>query len=163
MQQQVTVIAVEKHDAIVHGHRASACGGCVGKSSCSTMGSWTERVIELRLKNSLGAHVGDHLLLEVPDSAVMKIAFRLYALPMLAFVLAGLGMQTLAIWMLWPEVEAIAALAGFAAVLLYYVWYKIYLSSHQNGLDVRMLRVIETATCDASNMQSQNKAVSASH
>lgn len=148
MQQQVTVIAIEQRDAIVRGNRASACGGCAGKTSCSTMGSWTERFIELRLKNSLGATVGDHVLLEVPDSAVMKIAFRLYALPMLAFVLAGLGMQSLATWMSWPEIEAIAALSGFAAVVLYYLWYKIYLSSHQNGLDVQMLRVLHSAASE---------------
>ena len=162
MQQQVTVIAVEKRDAIVRGHRASACGGCVGKTSCSTMGSWTERFIELRVKNSVGAHVGDHVLLEVPDSAVMKIAFRLYALPMLAFVLAGLVTQTVATWMGWPEVEAIAALAGFAAVLLYYVWYKTYLSNHQNGLDVRMLRVLHCAAPNETSTEIPGSQIPAS-
>jgi len=148
MQQQVTVIAIEKRDAIVRGNRASACGDCAGKTSCSTLGSWTERFIELRLKNSLGARIGDRVLLEVPDSAVMKIAFRLYALPMLAFILAGLGMRSLATWLAWPEIEMIAALSGFAAVIAYYLWYKFYLSSHQNGLDVQMLRVIHCAAPD---------------
>jgi len=163
MQQQVTVIAVEGRDAIVHGNRASACGDCAGKTSCSTMGSWTERFIELRLKNSIEAEIGDRVLLEVPDSAVMKIAFRLYALPMLAFVIAGLGIRSLATWMGWPEVEMIAALSGFAAVLAYYLWYKVYLSNHQSGLDVQMIRVIETASCDTSNMQHQIKDASSSH
>jgi len=38
MEQQVTVIDVQGDEAIVHGHRASACGDCAGKTSCSTMG-----------------------------------------------------------------------------------------------------------------------------
>ncbi|MDQ6998299.1 MAG: SoxR reducing system RseC family protein [Mariprofundus sp.] len=148
MQQQVTVIAIEKRDAIVRGNRASACGDCAGKTSCSTIGSWKERFIELRVHNSVGAGIGDRVLLEVPDSAVMKIAFRLYALPMLAFILAGLGMQSMATWLAWPEVEAVAALSGFAAVIAYYLWYKFYLSSHQNNLDVQMVRVIHCSTPD---------------
>jgi len=146
MQQQVTVIALEGRDAIVRGQRASACGGCAGKTSCSTLGSWVDRFVDLRVKNAVNAQVGDEVLLEVPDSAVMKIAFKLYALPMFAFVVAGLGMRTLALWMAWPEVEAIAALTGFAAVLVYYLWYKMYLSNHQSGLDVQMLRVLYSAS-----------------
>jgi len=142
MEQQVTVIAVEGDHAMVRGHRASACGDCAGKTSCSTMGSWVERFIELRIKNTVNAQVGDEVLLEVPDSAVMNIAFRLYAVPMLAFVLAGFGVRSLALAMAWPEAEAIAALAGFAAVIIYYVCYKIYLSNHQSGLDVQMMQIL---------------------
>jgi len=150
MQQQVTVMSLEGDQALVRGRRASACGGCAGKTSCSTMGSWVERFVELRIKNTLAAQVGDEILLEVPDSAVMTVAFRLYALPMLAFVLGGLGMRSLALWMDWSAVEALAALAGFAAVVVYYVCYKLYLSDRQNGLDVRMKRVLYTAPATAS-------------
>jgi len=82
------------------------------------------------------------VILEVPDSAVMKIAFRLYAMPMLAFVLTGFGVRSLALWLEWPDVEAIAALSGFSAVLIYYLSYKAYLSKHQSGLDVYMSHVL---------------------
>lgn len=142
MQQQVTVIDLEGQDAIVQGKRASACGDCAGKTSCSTMGSWKERFVELRITNTLHARIGDRVILEVPDNAVMHIAFKLYALPMLAFVFAGLGMRDIALWMDWPAVEAIAALAGFAAVVAYYVCYKLYLSTSQSSLDVHMTRLV---------------------
>ena len=155
MEQQVTVIALQGDHAMVQGHRASACGDCAGKTSCSTMGSWVERFIELRVKNTVHAQVGDEVLLEVPDSAVMKIAFRLYAIPMLAFVLAGFGVRSLALAMGWPAAEAIAALAGFAAVIIYYVCYKVYLADHPSGLDVQMMRVLYPAssTSDRASIQ----------
>ncbi|MFQ5518886.1 MAG: SoxR reducing system RseC family protein [Mariprofundus sp.] len=140
MEQQVTVIAVEGDEAIVHGRRASACGDCAGKASCSTMGSWVERMIELRLKNPMGAKPGDEVLLDVPDNAVLKIAFRLYALPMLAFILVGLMVRSLALFMGWPEAEAIAAVAGFMAVLGCYACYKVFFAASK--LDVKMIRIL---------------------
>jgi len=144
LEQQVTVIAVEGQDAIVSGRRASACGDCAGKTSCATMGSWVERIIELRVPNRIHATVGDRVLLEVPDNVVLRIAFRLYAVPMAAFVAAGLATRSLALYFGWPAVEALAGLGGMAAVLVYYLWYKSRLkdNDNQSGLDVRMVRVL---------------------
>jgi len=144
MEQQVTVISIEGKDAIVSGRRASACGSCAGKTSCATMGSWVERVIELRVRNNIGAKVGDLVLLEVPDSAVLRIAFRLYALPMVAFVAAGLVTRNIALYLGWPAVEAIAALGGMSAVLTYYFWYKSHMANSGSSLDVSMVRVLES-------------------
>ena len=152
MEQQVSVIAVEGRDAIVSGRRASACGDCAGKASCSTMGSWVERTIELRLSNTIAAQVGDQVLLEVPDSAVLRIAFRLYAMPMLAFVLAGLAARSLALYLGWPAVELVAALSGFVAVLSYYLWYRRSLAGSGRGLDVRMLRILSSG-CDSGSVR----------
>ncbi|MDQ6981864.1 MAG: SoxR reducing system RseC family protein [Mariprofundus sp.] len=150
MEQQVTVIAVEGHEAVVSGRRASACGDCAGKTSCATLGSWVERVIELRVHNKIGAKTGDRVVLEVPDSVVLRIAFRLYAIPMLAFVVAGLVTRSMALHLGWPAVEAVAALGGLLAVLVYYLWYKSHLaglaSDSTSGLDVRMVRVIRTSS-----------------
>jgi len=162
MEQQVTVIAVEGHEAVVSGRRASACGDCAGKTSCATMGSWVERVIELRVHNKIGAKAGDRVVLEVPDSAVLRIAFRLYALPMVAFIAAGLVMRSLALYLGWPAVEAVAALGGLIAVLSYYLWYKSHLagiaSKSTAGLDVRIVRII-----GASSGHSENSLPVSSH
>jgi len=145
MEQQVTVIDVQGDQAIVHGRRASACGDCAGKTSCATMGSWVERIIELRVRNSIHARKGDVVLLEVPDNAVLRIAFRLYAMPMLAFILVGLGIRSVAVALGWGNVELWAALSGIAAVIGYYQWYKTHLGSDAAaGLDVRMIRIIQT-------------------
>ena len=107
------------------------------------MGSWVERIIELRVRNTVRAQTGDIVLLEVPDNAVLQIAFRLYAMPMLAFILAGLAMRTLALHLAWANVELWAALSGLAAVMGYYLWYKSHLTiGSVSGLDVRMVRII---------------------
>jgi len=147
LEQQVTVIAVEGQHAIVSGRRASACGDCAGKASCATMGSWVERIIELRVPNDIHAKVGDRVLLAVPDHVLLRIAFGLYAVPMAAFVAVGLATRSLALYFGWPGVEALAGLGGIAAVLAYYFWYKSRLKGNSNnaGLDVHMVRVLDNS------------------
>ncbi|PJA32061.1 MAG: positive regulator for alginate biosynthesis MucC [Zetaproteobacteria bacterium CG_4_9_14_3_um_filter_53_7] len=145
MEQQAEVIAVEGDQVLVRGRRASACGGCAGKSSCSTLGSWTERPIELRVKNSFAAAVGDQVLLEVPDSLLLKVTFRLYVLPMLAFVFVGLAARSLAIQLDLEHVELLAALAGMGAVVAMFVWQMVTPAPKKTGLDVRMVKVIRHA------------------
>ena len=147
MDQQFRVMSVEGDHAVVRGQRASTCGDCAGKASCATMGSWRERVIELRIPNTAHAHIGDIVLLEVPDRALLRTAFHLYGLPMLVFIMAGLAMRTLAIHLAWSSIEAVAMLAGVVAVLCYYLGYRRYLqrSGEKARLDVHMVHILEHA------------------
>ncbi|GAV19575.1 sigma-E factor negative regulatory protein RseC [Mariprofundus micogutta] len=145
MEQQVEVIAVEGNQALVRGQRASACGGCAGKTSCSTMGSWIERAIELKVNNSVSAAVGDQVLLEVPDSLLLKVSFKLYALPMLAFVFVGLAMRSFALQQGLPHAELLAAVAGLAAVIVTFAWQMVSPLGKKTSLDIRMVKVIRQA------------------
>ena len=142
MEQQVEVIAVEGDQAVVSGKRATACGGCAGKSSCSTLGSWNERLVELRVKNRLSAIVGDQVALEVPEGLLLKVAFRLYAVPMLAFIFAGLAVRSVAIEQGLSHVELLAALAGLLAVVASFAWQLFLPASKKTSLDVRMTKII---------------------
>ncbi len=141
MEQQVTVIAVEDGVATVRGRRASACGDCAGKASCSTMGSWVERVIDLRLPNTLHADVGDEVVIYVPDHALLQVAFRLYGIPMLLFIAVGLLARTIATAAGWPSVDAIAAVAGFLAVGGSYLFHLVD-GKQAASFDIRMLRYV---------------------
>ncbi|PIP02343.1 MAG: positive regulator for alginate biosynthesis MucC [Zetaproteobacteria bacterium CG12_big_fil_rev_8_21_14_0_65_54_13] len=145
MEQQVSVVAIEGDMVLVQGKRATACGKCAGQSSCSTMGSWVERVAELRVKNTLQARVGDQVLLDVPDALLLKVSFQLYALPMLAFVFVGALTRALAVEMAWWQPDAMAALAGIAAVLACYALIRARVSAGRNSLDARMVQVIRSA------------------
>ena len=145
MEQNVTVIAVEGSQALVEARRASACGDCAGKASCSTMGSWADRFARLRVNNSLHARVGDEVLLEVPDSMLLKVAFRLYGLPMLAFVMLGLVFRALALQAGWALPEVWAAAGGALGVLACYAWL-LHQGRHQaTSLEARMVRIIHAA------------------
>lgn len=147
MEQRVTVIAIEGDEAIVSGRRANSCGDCAGKASCSTLGSWKDRFVEMRVKNLIHARIGDEVLLELPDAVLLRVAFRLYGLPMLAFVLSGLTVRSLALSSAWPLPEVWAAAAGVLGVLATYGW--ILQSSKDaasDSLGARMVRVTQPAS-----------------
>ena len=98
----------------------------------------------MRVKNTIHACIGDEVLLELPDAVLLRVAFRLYGLPMLAFVVSGLTIRALALSMAWPEPEAWAALAGFLGVLGTYGW--ILHNSKGSASDeaqARMVRVTQ--------------------
>ncbi len=146
MEQKVTVIALEGQQALVEARRASACGDCAGKASCSTMGSWSDRFARLRVTNSVHARVGDEVLLDVPDSMLLKVAFRLYAVPMISFVMLGLVVRVLAVQADWPLPEVWAAAGGVAGVLATYAW-MLHQGRYQTvALDARMVRIIHSAS-----------------
>ena len=147
MEQRVTVIAIEGDEAIVSGRRANSCGDCAGKASCSTLGSWKDRFVEMRVKNLIHARIGDEVLLELPDAVLLRVAFRLYGLPMLAFVLSGLTVRSLALSSAWPLPEVWAAAAGVLGVLATYGWIlQSSKGSASDSLGARMVRVTQPAS-----------------
>ena len=151
LEQLARVIAIEGDDAIVLGGRASACGGCAGKSSCSTLGSWQQRLVELRVKNRLFASIGDEVMLEVPDGLLLRVTFKLYMVPMLLFIGAGLLGRSVALALQWNHAELIAVGAGLLAVIATFMWHMVATPARQASLDIRMSRLVHrgaTASCD---------------
>lgn len=146
MEQRVTVIAIEGNEAIVSGRRTTTCSGCAGQASCSTLGSWADRFVEMRVKNSIHAGIGDEILLEVPDKILLRIAFRLYGLPVLIFIAAGLVVRSIALQAAWPLPEIWAAAAGLGGLLATYGWILIRQPhASANGLEARAVRVTQRA------------------
>jgi sigma-E factor negative regulatory protein RseC len=121
MQQTVVVQSVEGDEAWVLGVRESSCSSCAGKASCATLGSWNTKPVRMRVRNPLGATVGDEVVVEVPDRFVLQATWRLYGRPMVAFLLVGLLCRQLGLAAGIHAVDAVAACGGIAAVAAYYL------------------------------------------
>jgi sigma-E factor negative regulatory protein RseC len=121
MQQTVVVQSVEGDEAWVLGVRESSCSSCAGKASCATLGSWNTKPVRMRVRNTLGATVGDEVVVEVPDRFVLQATWRLYGRPMVAFLLVGLLCRQLGLAAGIHAVDAVAACGGIAAVAAYYL------------------------------------------
>jgi len=122
MQQTVVVQSVEGDQAWVLGTRESSCSSCAGKASCATLGSWNAKPVRMRVHNTMGAAVGDEVVVEVPDRFVLTATWRLYGQPMLAFLLVGLACRAAGQAMGWHEIDALAAVGGIVAVAAYYLF-----------------------------------------
>jgi sigma-E factor negative regulatory protein RseC len=141
MDQILTVIRLEGDQAVLHGERASSCGSCAGKSSCSTLGSWKQRTIELRVPNEIGAAVGDEVVVRMPDGLLLKIAWRLYGMPMAVFFFAGLFLYQFATAQGAANPDLWAVLGGLAAMGATY--FSIWRRSRRDSqpLDLRMVDI----------------------
>ncbi len=123
MRQKVYITRLIGDTAMVSGERQSACGSCAGKTSCSTLGSWQSKSVEMCVDNPLDAQVGDCVDIEVDDHLVLQASFRLYGLPMIAFLMAGfLGWWLASMFSLAIDVTtSIAAIAG-VVICYYWIW-----------------------------------------
>jgi len=126
--------------ALITGQRASTCGSCAGKSSCSTLGAWNQRTLELLVYNDIGAKVGDEVVIEVPDSLVLKSAYRLYGLPMLLFFAAGILAYVTSQHFSMGKPDLWAALSGLGAVLAYYLS-GAFSTRGEEGLDAHIVQI----------------------
>ena len=144
MRQTAYVIETDGDEATVESERASSCGSCAGKASCNTLGSWNQKerqssAMRLRVDNTLGAKAGDEVVIEVADGLVLKTAFRLYAMPMLIFIIiGGLVWQGFALQGS-DKVDLAASLSGILAVLTYYGW--IWKRGAPEGFDAKVVEV----------------------
>jgi len=96
LEQQAIVMEVCGDRARVRGVRSSACGHCAGQAACGTLGSWTQRFVDMDVYNRVGANVGDTVSIRIADGALLKGTAVLYGLPMLLFVGGGIAGQLLA-------------------------------------------------------------------
>lgn len=121
MQQTVVVRSVDGDEAWVLGVRESSCSSCAGKASCATLGSWNTKPVEMRVRNPLGASIGDEVVVEVPDRFVLQATWRLYGRPMVIFLLIGLLCRQLALAAGIHAADALAACGGIASMAAYYL------------------------------------------
>lgn len=121
MQQNVVVQSIDGDEAWVLGVRESSCSSCAGKASCATLGSWNTKPVRMRVRNPLGAAVGDEVVVEVPDRFVLQATWRLYGRPMVIFLLVGLLCRQLALAAGIHAADALAACGGIASMVAYYL------------------------------------------
>jgi len=140
MEQVVTVVDVTNNDALVQGRRASACGQCAGKSACGTLGSWVEHSVEMRVSNPLDARVGDEVIVSIPDGVFLRVAIRLYGMPMLGFFIMGFLFRYLAFHFEAASPELWAAGGALAGMIAVFAWLR-QSPSTQSSSGVSIVRI----------------------
>ena len=118
MQTKAVVIATNGMFATVEAERKSACDGCHkaeegGCTVCSLMGS--DRKIATKAINTLGAKVGDTVMIESNTSRMLWYAVLVFILPI---VIALVGWEISSIFTANITIQAISAFGGFALSLL---------------------------------------------
>lgn len=119
MRTEANVVALDGKFATVQTERTSACEGChkaageKGCSVCSLMGS--DRKISARAQNTVGAQVGDRVVIESRTGRMLWYAALVFVLPLvIALVLYALA----GAWSVTGGWRVLCALIGFAGTFL---------------------------------------------
>jgi sigma-E factor negative regulatory protein RseC len=149
MSQEVRarVVHVEAHYAWVRLlEKAGGCGRCHEPGGCGS--TQLTHVFKapcdtFKLPNSVGAVVGDEVVLQLADGVALRAAFTAYAIPLI------LGLLGAALGTYWArpgdDLPASAGLlAGLAAGML---WTRIWLRRRPDALKMTMLTVTEPRQC----------------
>lgn len=92
IEEHARVVEAQGEHAWVETQRKGACGSCSASGGCGTatlsqvMGRKTARV---RVANPLGAKAGDEVVIGIPEGALLKGSFAMYAVPVLAMMIAA--------------------------------------------------------------------------
>lgn len=83
------VIKLDEDSAWVRATKTGACDSCSARSSCHVMGGGRE--MEINAINGAGARVDDHVVLSFDTTSLLKAAFLLYIVPIVALMLGAMA------------------------------------------------------------------------
>jgi len=104
------VTRLDAQTAWVKTSRTSACKACTSRDSCQMAENGQE--MEVEALNAANAKIGDHILLSVESSALLKVSFLLYIFPVLLMLLGAIAGEKLAA-LFAVDASLLSALLGF--------------------------------------------------
>ncbi len=102
MQQTGKVLEIEGEYALVQFQRTKACGNC---NACMSLG---DGMAAVKIKNTLNAHPGDHVHIQLHANSFLKATAIAYGVPLLALLIGVI------LGALISDVAAICMGLGFA-------------------------------------------------
>jgi sigma-E factor negative regulatory protein RseC len=93
IEEQVVVTSMTKEGAWVEGIQQSACGSCSAKAGCGqhAMSQLGKRVtLWLPLENDEAFHIGQQVVVGLPEGAILRSTLVLYGIPLIALVIGAI-------------------------------------------------------------------------
>ena len=115
--------------AWVETQRKTACGSCAVQQGCGTgvlakvLG---KRVGRMRVRNTLGAAVGQRVVIGLEDGLLVRTSFAVYAVPLILLLLGGIAGGVAADALQWSSREGATAIGGVLGLLLGFAWLARY-------------------------------------
>lgn len=123
IEEQGQVVEVQGEFAWIEGERTTTCGSCAVRKGCGTSAIATvlgQRRVRLRVLNRINARVGDHVVIGIAESGLLRGSLAVYAMPLLGLFAGALAGHLLGnmVSAMPSDLFAIAgALGGFVAAL----------------------------------------------
>ncbi len=91
IEELAVVVKIDKHQVWVESGQASACGGCLQKTSCTTnaIGSVLKKK-SVPVDCDMSLQIGDKVMVAIDENLLLSASLLLYLLPLIA-LFAGAG------------------------------------------------------------------------
>ena len=109
--EQGIVLQTDSETAWVKTVRSSACEGCTARDSCHTTAGGQD--MEVKAINSVGASVGDRIVLSFETASLLKATFLIYVFPIILLI-AGAALGQALAPLIGFSPSALSVLLGFA-------------------------------------------------
>lgn len=91
IEDVATVIKEQGDDVVIESIRKSSCSGCGAGNACgtnvlATLFDKTSQNPQLTLQNTVGAKVGDKVIVGIDEKIVIKSSFFVYIVPVLSMI-----------------------------------------------------------------------------
>jgi sigma-E factor negative regulatory protein RseC len=109
--------------------RRSACDSCAVQQGCGSgvlSKMFGERRTRLRVSNTLGAEVGDQVLVGIDDHMLIRASIATYLMPLVWMLLGAVAGGMVAGILQWSHAEGASALGGLAGLAVGFVWLRGY-------------------------------------
>jgi sigma-E factor negative regulatory protein RseC len=100
IEETATVVEVKEDYAIVETGQQAACGSCHSAGSCSTSvlsGLFKPKHNQLMVFNPIQAKPGEEVVIGLRETALLKVSFVAYLLPLLCMMFSAIAIQQLAV------------------------------------------------------------------
>jgi len=121
IEEDATVVRVEDGYAIVETQQRAACGSCQSSGSCSTSvlsGLFKRSHCELRVLNPIAAKPGERVIIGLRETALLKVSFLAYLLPLACLLLMAVAAQQLSAHFVWVLGELPTILGGLLGLII---------------------------------------------
>jgi sigma-E factor negative regulatory protein RseC len=118
IKEEGVVESISQRKAVVRIQTGGRCQSCGSREACGVSGG---RAMQIDLDNELGARVGDRVEVSLPTRSLMKLAFLLYLLPVLALILGAYLGKWMGNEIFHIESDIVSIISGGAAMALVFL------------------------------------------
>ncbi len=128
------VVAVEGDHVWVETERKAVCDACAVQKGCGSgiISRMFRKRARLRIDNSIGARLGERVVIGLEDSALVRASLAVYLMPLVWMLLGAIGGQLLANALGWEQADGAAAIGGVIGLLAGFAWLRRY-ARHSAG------------------------------
>lgn len=136
------IIAVGPATTRIKTTRSGACNSCASRGSCHTAGGGND--MEVEAVNTVGAKVGDRVVINFDSASLLKISFLLYIFPILCMLAGAVSGQQLApAFGLDPMLFSVILGIAFFILAFFFIRFKGNRMSKKDAYRPKVTRILK--------------------